>query len=407
MKLVCKNKEIDINMIIVSYILIFGIKINTYYDITIIFEFLYLFYSICTKRIIFRRRTILMMSGLIIIICWILIVSLVNDRYNIIYFAKFVRSILSILTISIYINHSHSSKNSKINSIIIILLIHALIVIFSSTFFINLQLILNRMSGTRLIMPYRSIGLTTGYDFSGTICLIGANICYFRPYERKRNSFYNFSLIVFTISLFFTSRFTILSFAFTLVLWFVFSIKNKVPLFNKYYLIVAMFFTFIVGLFIVFISIDVFKSFTFYLNSKGSIFSKISENYIYSYAASNLASTTIANYDFKELSKIEFFFGSMKNVFSDPGYTLHIYKIGLFGVFLIISWYASFALHIFKNLKKYNGYNKDLLYSILITILYTIILSLKNDYLFASFIFELMLLLYYTYDFKEKEVQQL
>lgn len=105
------------------------------------------------------------------------------------------------MTISNIISNSKLDSDKILNCLIIILLIHSVIIIIESTIFIDLQDILRSISGfDRYPKSFRGTGLTNGYDFAGTLSIVGL-MC---ECNREKPRF--IQVIIFVLASLLTSR---------------------------------------------------------------------------------------------------------------------------------------------------------------------------------------------------------
>ena len=127
-------------------------------------------------------------------------------------------------------------------------------------------------------------------------------------------------------------------------------------------------------------------------------FKKIAPQIINYYATTDIANVVNEHFSFDRLNKIQFIFGSMLDSKQDPGYTQYIYKVGILGLCFTMMFYIQliYNMHI-------KGKEKNI---ILIFITIVIVLSVKNSYILARHVTEIILLLYNLYFIKEKNIME-
>lgn len=117
-----------------------------------------------------------------------------------------------------------------------------------------------------------------------------------------------------------------------------------------------------------------------------------------SYADTNIESTFLNHFNFDGLSLTNIIFGIAANVNQDPGYTTTIYSIGIIGLTLSMIWYLKVFVDTFRvknqlikqkyNFREINYINQI----IVIMILITFGLSIKNNYFFTGTYFEILVI---------------
>lgn len=387
-----QQKSEKFGFYLLLFMLIFGTKLYTIIDITIITSLcIIMYYFVCLKKNI--DSFILSLEVIIaLLIIYFLIVALFTGSIDIMFGGKFIRAALSLLAIYLLIANTKMNDNDLVNIIVNLLFLHSIIVTVSATLFIDLQEILRPISGFQSnVLRFRSTGLTTGFDFSGLLCVLGLFILASSP-NNLRIPHRSIKLIIFLISSLLTSRFSMIICELTIILIVFINVKRKKKGFENTFLLGFLVLTGIPVLFLLSISmlhnntefVQRFLHFDFFVN--------IYNNFTFHYANSNLVETTMQHFDFSGLTSNEFIMGAMQNAGADPGYTNYIYAIGCVGLFITMLFYLRILFYISKRRRKFrqtsiSSYNKGIVLYIVFCVL---VLSFKNSYLFARYISELL-----------------
>ena len=297
------------------------------------------------------------------------------------FLGKFIKVSVTILAISSVISSSKLDNETIINCLIFIILIHSVIIIIESTIYVDLQNILRFISGfDRYPNYFRGSGLTNGYDFAGTLSIIGL-MC---ECIRKNPSF--IKIVIFIVASLLTSRISMVLLE-IVILYFVLTKKIK----NKS----------IVTFFILFLCVSIIPVLALFLlttnnvnniiveiSMKNSYFSSISSKFVNYYATSSFVNASNLHFNFSRLTFNELIFGSFKIAYQDPGYTQYIYKIGIIGLSMSLLFYIVLIVRCIKNRKKEYC---SLLFLIIVICL---VLSFKNSYLFARHVTEIIIIIY-------------
>ena len=190
------------------FFLFFGPKIGRYIDTSIIASIVMIL--MCSIKNDYKIRidnyTMRLLVSILAIMLYSVFVSILNAKVDITFYGRLIRSVFSLISISLFIMDNEDVDVEKINEIIItVLLIHAIIVIISSTVYINLQQLLRGFNGyNKTIRRFRSTGLMMGFDMSGLLCNLGLvlTIC-----KRRLNLL---QFVIFAFASLFTSRFSVL-----------------------------------------------------------------------------------------------------------------------------------------------------------------------------------------------------
>lgn len=377
-------KKIDFRSLyyfVVFYLIIFGPKIGAVFDV-----------SVCTSGLIllsFVGRGVVCKYArtLIVLICFMILYILglslfSNTDLDYIFLFKFVRSLFALLCISNLIEFGKIGTDKIRNVVVNVLLVHALVVVVESLFWIDLQNILRPLSGfDRYPGFFRATGFTNGYDFAGLICIFGLILSYV-------NNFSPYKIIIFVVATLLTSRMNMI--VLEIVLLYLILFVHNENRFNKMFLII----------FLVMSIFPVLGVFLFTTKNEDNMivnmllqndsFAKASNQFVYYYASSEIESSLNTHYNFSRLTDLQFIFGSLQSAEQDPGYTQYIYKVGLVGVFVVLVFYVRILVQSLKLIKKEK---KDALAVVLISIL-CVVMSVKNSYLLARHVTEILFVVY-------------
>ena len=382
MKLRNVRKNLDvIKLSIYFFLIIFGPKFNSYLDLSLIINIMVIVYYLCTGKFKINKKNLFLLLIEICIMLYCVLLFLNTGTIDFAFFGKFIKVFISILTISNIISNSKLDSDKILNCLIIILLIHSVIIIIESTIFIDLQDILRSISGfDRYPKSFRGTGLTNGYDFAGTLSIVGL-MC---ECNREKPRF--IQVIIFVLASLLTSRVSMIVLE-IVILYYI--LANKIK--NK----------FLSTFFCVFLGISVIPVFALFLVTtnnidniivetamKNSYFSSMSKEFVNYYATSSFASVSEMHFDFSRLTTNEIIFGSFNVANQDPGYTQYIYEIGLIGLFVTLLFYIILIVRCVKNRKK------EYASLLLLIISMCLVLSFKNSYLFARHITEIIIIVY-------------
>ena len=368
--------------LIFVYLVLFGPKVLGIIDFSVLINLFVIAVAFGRVKYLYKH-TFPLLIFTVLLITYSLVIMIFTGTFDIIYLLKFVRVFIAILGIPTYVIISGRSVEDIIESLLKILALHAVIIVVGATIWKDLQEILRPLSGFAInIHSFRSTGLTNGFDFAGVLCVFGLLLTIYRKYE-KYDIFY---VILFIVAGMLTSRINMIVVEMTVcfLVFFKNNLRRKVSSFLKIILLVS-----VIPVIIIFLLTT--NNAIFLLNIP--IFQKIFNKIVYSYANTDILSTIKVHYSFDNLSVIEVLFGSMKDAFQDPGYTQYIYKIGVVGLVITLLFYCCIIFMV----KKYEKGNEEYHILILIIVAVCLGLSIKNSYLLARHVTELLILVYSVY----------
>lgn len=330
-----------------------------------------------------------------ILLFYSFLIMMINGNMNVVFSLKFIRVLFSLVGISTYIHKTRLHSSVLINTLINVLVLHALVVIVESTVWLNLQYILKPITGFALTpMLFRGTGFTNGYDFAGIMCNFGlVIICH---YDKKLVRTKFIKIIVFLAAIMLTSRFNmLLSIGMMFYMGYLDRSTEKAD--RRFFRIISWIAAIpVIGIFL--FSTSNFDNIFVWLLRQNSFFSKILDNLVYHYATTDFGNTINNHFDFSKLSMGEMIFGKMALPNADPGYTQYIYAVGIIGVILVFAVYSIIARDCM-----YNIHNKKMQKIIVLVIMTCLLMSLKNSYLLARHVTELLLILFFIGKYKMLE----
>lgn len=405
-KISVKKKNVTtFELVLFIFSMVFLVEFNGI-DIRIPVSFFWIFKSILNNRNTITIKQIYLRYILIIlsIIVYSLIIITINYSYDLFIPLRYLRAIYSLVVILFYIT-THVSRikpERLLNSIIYVLLIHALTIIFE-ILIPSVSTYVYIISGySKKELGYRAAGLVSGYDFAGMYLNIGLFFSMSKLIISNQSKYFIFSLI-FIISTFLTSRTSSLLLLVTLLILIVIAkeFKNR----KITFLLSLIFYIIIIVIFAFFIlSTEIASSMRTGLLIKFPALNELYNNFDSSYANYNIFEVVKEQLYLPENNL--FIIGLGEKALTDPGYLNIIYSIGFIGLFLICILYISILLRNIRNIKFYkksknviNSSNIVLLYSLTFVIIISFIMELKLSFLFSTGIFEIMIiLLVYTYE---------
>lgn len=372
------------------YLSIFGPKIGTYFDVSVLANITSLLITIYKnynkKQLILNNNVINLFLIVALVILYTIIISLFTGNIIFTFVLKFVRVFLAIAGIYAFIELQKYEKSIVFDAIGKVLLVHAITIIIGSTVWLNLQNLMRPITGfEKMELLFRSTGFTNGYDFAGLLCIFGIIITSYL----KNKGYKTLYLLIFILASFLTSRITMIIAEFLIVFMLIWN-KKRITYINKLLLesIFALSIFPVLGIFLV--STMNFDNLIVQTMLKNSFFSEVSKNIVYHYASSNIEKTIQRHFDFSRLSFTEIWLGAMEDSQQDPGYTQYVYAIGIVGVSISLLFYFYIAI---ETLIERHADEANAIVIILICFL-CLLLSVKNSYLFARHVTEVLLILF-------------
>jgi len=170
------------------------------------------------KNIVFSRKYFSYVLIVIFILIYLFSLMLLNGTFLIVQLGRYLRTIISIISIWGVVVSTNQNNETVIYSLIKVLSIHAALVLFTSLS-IDAQETLAIFTGfEKKIRLFRSTGLMIGFDMSGLLCIVGYVISFTYPEIYKKRHRVKIMMLLFIIATIFTSRFSILSLIIIIVL---------------------------------------------------------------------------------------------------------------------------------------------------------------------------------------------
>ncbi len=362
---------------------LFGPKYGFFDSRLLLFPILLMFYG---RDSLFFTKDQLILLGIILFLLLYSFVLFILFPANP-EFLRYFRSFISLFCLSFILRYNNSFE-SALSILVNVLILHPLAIYFSIVS-PSIQVILAKVF--QFVAENRDLrynGLTAGFDIAGYLSISGFLICLFIFYRDNKVSSV-IKALVFFISVFFTSRTSIVVLLFvSTLLFFQFLVSSKFSIKKIFFggvlfTVTAMtVYEHILPNFISTIEIELFAD----LSEKGN------DEAVLTYAKTDPVQMLI---DFIILPKsiIGLFFGENVSPLSDSGYIQTINAVGLLGLFISLLFYCKMYIKF-----KYNDFNDllkiNMLKALRMIIIITLLLCIKNQYLFTRGTFELVAFMY-------------
>lgn len=391
------SKEMRVASFVFVFFVFFGPKIGRFIDTSIIASILLIsFVAIKHERKIqidsYTKQLVLL---LFLILLYTLGVSFLNLYFDITFYGRTIRSLFSIVSISLYIRDNQKVDIDELNGILIaVLLIHAIIVLVSATVFVDLQYMIRWFNGyNKTVRAYRSTGLMMGFDMSGLLCNLGLVLTLCR---KHLNIIY---LILFSAATLFTSRFSILFLVVVMAIYVFIGSRNSKSSWKKIVLFSIGVLIAIFGITLLVITTKSFSSTQSYFANQFPIIYKAAYKVNRAYNMNEELDLSESKHFAINEDGFLAAFGTGIYGGADPGYTRFINCIGFVGLFLVILWhfYAIKQSLIYKVSDKRLRYNR--IFIVMSIVMVLLGLNFKNSYFFTGTFFEFMLFQLYMFRF--------
>jgi hypothetical protein len=364
-------------------IALFGPKFGFIDSRLLLVPVMFIFYK--HNKLVFSKNQIYLLGIIIFLLFYSLVLFLLFPSNA--EFLRYFRSFISLFCLPCIIGYQNSFETSL--KIVINVLIFHPVAIYLSMLFPPIQFLLADIF--QFVAENRELrynGLTAGYDIAGYLSISGFIICLYTYYQDKRNSNLIKS-IVFYVSIFFTSRTSIIVLLFlSIVIFFQYLFHSKLSIKNKFFgvllfTILSVFvYKYILPSFISTIDIEIFKN----LSVNGN------EEAVLTYAKTDPYQML---FDFVILPRtsLGLIFGENNFPKSDSGYIQSINAIGIFGLFFSLIFYGKIYFSLKENYL-INQFKKNVSKALKIIIIITLLLCIKNQYIFTRGTFELIILIF-------------
>jgi hypothetical protein len=376
-----------IGIYIYIFFIFFGPKVGQYVDTAIITSILMILYVAHKygNTIKIDRFESKLIRLLFLIIFYSIIVSIYNRQVDVTFYGRMIRSMISIISISLFVRDNGSRD---INDIIInVLLIHAVVVIISATVYVNLQYILKTFTGyNKSVRAYRSTGLMMGFDMAGLLCNLGIVLLICKP---KLNIV---KFLLFVIATVFTSRFSILFLAAIVVVYLAVNYRNSKTRKKKAFFLALGIPVLLFGIVLLAITTKGFGISESFIEKIPEPVRKFAERVNLAYSNTDVEKVLDSEHFLINPNPLLAVFGTGVYGGVDPGYTRFINCIGFFGLALTIIWHITAIRGVFNkhSIIPFNRHNRN--YLVLSFVAVLVILNFKNCYFFTGTFFELMMI---------------
>ncbi|WP_117155014.1 hypothetical protein [Paraliobacillus quinghaiensis] len=340
------------------------------------------------------RNTLIFLLLISIYSAIVVLTSSSGDHYV---YIRYIRAFLALSVIILYISNSTINIKKLINSFVLILFLHSLIIIVEIILPEIRELMYPFSGSSRKFYAYRANGLVNSYDLAGIYTNFGlllSSVMYIQSRQKK----YLIISLVSILATIFTSRLSIIAMIFILMFILKKSNENRVVIF-KVFISIIFIITGTIGIGLWTITTDVFPLMRSYIFSY-SWADELYLNIIETYSDDDVGSLLTNHFVFGLESVQTFLFGKGLEGPADPGYSKIYNSIGLIGIVLITFYYLYQWFYI--NNFKYRNFNSYyyLVYISLIYILLTMLVgNFKILFFFSTSLFELMSILIISYEF--------
>lgn len=374
------------------FFLLFGPKIGGYVDTSVIASLITIVIFLQPDGFVLRvegvfKRSIPLLIG---IIGYSLIVSVVNTNFDITYYGRLIRTIFSLVGISVFVKKSELTTDELKDCLINVLLLHALTVIITATVYVEGQQILKSFTGyDKHIRQYRSTGLMAGFDMAGLICNLGIVLLF----TKQRTNILKY--IIFVVAVIYTSRFSIVSLCIVLLL-FVIIMRNDLAdnVVMKGVCIGTLVF---VGTFVIILLLSTTSnviSSTWDISSYFPRVSQFVETIEDAYSETDASAAWDKYFNFS-VGSFQFIFGKGVYGGGDPGYVKIINAVGVVGLIMILAWHWNMFRELLVRDSENRRLNRTRIFLLICLGCVLIGLNFKNCYFFTGTFFEIMVFILY------------
>lgn len=391
-------KEKDYNFVLFAFIftmmfsfVIAGVAMRYF---VILFWF---FYSLARiKKVYMHSALIIFPTVLYIIIMHSLVLVSIYNTENMFEFLRSARAISTYVVIFLFLSSGEYSLKQVMNTLMLVLLVHALSIIVGIVFPTFKEVIQPISQYSIEFMKARSSGLLSGYDDAGYLCNIGLLLVLVKNTIQKKK-LVDIYAFVFMIAAILTSRVNIVLMVIVLVIIFILNIRkmNIKGLLNisKYLVGIGIFAIIILAL---------------TTNIGFGLRTTLLQNYPRLISIVNLMEGSYTDYgvysgvisrhlNISDLSLNQIFFGAgFRKTTSDVGYVKTIYSIGVIGILLQMIVYvrAIINVHRMRIKNKYNSTFQISSLTFIIAVILMFTMELKISFIFSSTTFEMLSVLY-------------
>lgn len=371
---------IDVRPIIYIFWILVSISRGGYYNDIIITRYV--------------RNTLIFLFLITIYSAFVVLTSSSGDHYV---YIRYIRALLALSVVILYISNSNISIKKLINSFVLLLFLHSLIIIVEIILPEFRQLMYPFSGSVGKFYAYRANGLVNSYDLAGIYTNFGlllSSVMYIKSRQKK----YSIISLVCILATIFTSRLSIIAMIIMLMFILKKSNENRVVIF-KIFISIIFIITGIIGILLWTITTDVFpimRSYILGYSWTNDLYLNVNQTY-----SDDDVGRLLTNHFVFGLESVQtFLFGKGLEGHADPGYSKIYNSIGLIGVILITFYYLYQWLYL-KSFR-YRSF-KSSYYLVYISLTYIMIIMLFGNfkilYFFSTSLFELMSILMISYEF--------
>lgn len=383
-----------IGIYIYLFFLLYGPKLFGYIDTSIIANIIALYFLTKFNLKLNSFVNILALWIVFIILCY-MGVAVYYESFDFVFVGRLIRSLCTVLCLYGFCLHFNNyCLEKRIDWIVNVIMVHAIIVIISATIFVDLQEYLRPLNdfGIRA-RKFRSTGLMAGYDISGLICNIGVALVLIKK------DFNIIKFFVFICATLLTSRFSIISLFFILSTYIIL-MKWNISIFKFIIIALPLILAGFIG--VVMLALTTSNILSESLLSSKSFSSDFLYTLKWTYAQTDLNQTYEKYYVFPD-TFLTLLFGLGHYGGTDPGYFRVINCVGVVGLTSIILWHVFLIYNFFSSRSSNIIISKLQKFIGIVFVSVLLFLNLKNSYFFTGTFFEIMLYVMFNYMFESNK----
>lgn len=378
------NKRIRAEYVFFFFVILFLPKIGLF-DTKIFALLVLLVVSVSkSKRLMIYNKFIIPVTCIILLIILFFIHSLQNET-DLQILLRYIRCIISTICIMSYINVRRPDEKTIIESLSVVLSLHALTILLSIVL-PTIRPYIYVISGySKKYLPLRSTGLLSGYDFAGYY--LNAGILLRVIYNSKyNNKIFDFTIVLYIVAALFTSRINTIILIIEIAGIIIYMIGTKrISSFVSLFVIIVP--IILAGSIFSILTIETFSPLKTQLIQRYRWVSVLNQTINLTYANSTLDDALKRHYDIEE--NVDLLFGNGITPQRDPGMIKSVYEGGFYALFLKIIFYLYICIYAFR--RRNNGVIPLFIFMYVIL---TTIFELKLAFYFSTGSYELLITMF-------------
>jgi hypothetical protein len=349
----------------------------------------WLIFIVITKGFKFPKKAFFFIIFPLIIIIYSLIVLLINQSFNFFEVLRMSRVFSTSFLIILFLYNHKFSSDYIFSNLLIVLFFHSLVVSISIIFPSVKDLILPISQYRIEFFSLRSSGFLSGFDDSGLILNFGLVMSLLFSLMMRKNPI-NLLTVLFSLSIFFSSRVNIvlLIIIFFFLIFYLISNKQLQYIFSILFILFVFSFS---GILFLLLTTNLSLELRSLLLTMIPSLRNFYEFSLSSYTDYGVFSSTISrHFQIINISSFQILFGQgVVKVDSDVGYIKTIYSIGILGIFFQFLYYFFLILFV-TNKQTIKHFSLLLTRSFLFSLLLMFIMEFKISVVFSTTTFELL-----------------